>query len=77
MFDQNVTLSAVAAALGWVTGFALVVLNAIMGLPVGHLGLALVAVGGVLTVRQSLREDQRRNVAAFELGQEAAVHKIR
>lgn len=78
MFEQKVTVTvlSIASAVFWIAGVGVSVAQAFTHRHIGSLGLACVAIGVTLTIRQYLLQDHRRSVAAFELGQEA-VRSIR
>lgn len=70
MPDRSCSMTAVAAALGWWVGLALILLSLFTDMHTGILGLYVSMVGGVMAVRWFLLQLEHRERNAFELGKD-------
>ncbi len=71
MNDRSIPVTAAIAALLWVAGLALILVDIATSSGTSHLGLYSTAAAAVLTVRGFLCQMQVRELEAYELGRES------
>lgn len=71
MFNHKVTLWAVGAALGWIGGLSLAVVQMFTPHQIGPLGIVLACFGATLTVQHCLHKVVSHNRESFEIGRQA------
>ena len=72
MHDLNILATDITAGFLWATGVVLVVVHALTGLHVEHLGLLAAMGGGTMQVRGYLCRQHQQQLRAMEMHREAA-----
>lgn len=76
MLDEvTVPLARILAVTLWIVGAALVGLQMLGMFYGGQLGLLLAGLGGVLSIRTMLHQNQERERCAYELGRESGTEE--
>ncbi len=76
MNDRSIPVTAAIAALLWVAGLALILVDIATSSETSHLGLYSTGAAAVLTIRGFLCQMNVREREAFEFGRES-VHSVR